>query len=59
MLPAKFLIDYVRVYQDKSDSNQTIGCDPVNYPTKEFIEGHTYRFERRRDTHALLCYLTV
>jgi hypothetical protein len=43
-LPAKFYIDSVRVYQDKSDANQTIGCNPANYPTKDFIEAHAYRY---------------
>ncbi len=40
------LIDSVRVYQDPSDASQTVGCDPVGFPTREFIEGHEYRYLR-------------
>jgi hypothetical protein len=44
-------IDHVRVYQSNDDSAHvgkphTVGCDPVEYPTKEFIEGHQYRYMR-------------
>lgn len=43
-LPASFLVDYIRIYQNKNDSRQTIGCNPRDYPTKKFIEGHAYRY---------------
>lgn len=36
--PAEMLIDYVRVYQRKGQTN--IGCDPVDYPTAEYIANH-------------------
>ena len=32
--PAKFFIDYVRVWQAETH----IGCDPPDYPTKEYID---------------------
>jgi hypothetical protein len=44
-LPAEFHIDFVRVYQKKNDSSQTIGCNPKEYPTKRFIDAHAYRYK--------------
>lgn len=50
MLPAEFLIDYVRVYQDPQDPAQMIGCSPSSHPTAKFIEVLTetvvYSFDR-------------
>ena len=48
-LPAKFLVDHIRVYQHMNDSRQTVGCDPKGYPTKEFIAGHLYRYKSAVD----------
>jgi len=44
-------IDYIRVYQSDNDDAHVgephmLGCDPVEYPTKEFIKGHEYRYMR-------------
>jgi hypothetical protein len=44
-------VDSVRVYQSKNDDAHvgmphTLGCDPPQYPTKEWIEGHAYRYSR-------------
>lgn len=44
-------IDSVRVYQSKDPSahvgeNHTLGCDPPEYPTRGWIEGHSYRYMR-------------
>jgi len=36
--PAVMLIDYVRVYQRKGQTN--IGCNPQNYPTTDYINNH-------------------
>jgi beta-glucan synthesis-associated protein KRE6 len=36
--PAQMLIDYVRVYQRKGQTN--IGCDPKDYPTADYIARH-------------------
>ncbi|KZW00870.1 glycoside hydrolase family 16 protein, partial [Exidia glandulosa HHB12029] len=39
--PAEFLIDYVRVYQRKgSNPDTSIGCDPPDYPTSDYISRH-------------------
>lgn len=35
--PAEYKIDYIRVYQDTSDSSHTLGCDPPDLPTKDYI----------------------
>lgn len=44
-------IDSIRVYQSRDGSahvgaNHTLGCDPPDFPTKEFIKGHEYRYMR-------------
>lgn len=46
-----FEIDHIRVYQSKNHSAHvgqphTVGCDPVEYPTREFINGNAYRYCR-------------
>ncbi|KAK1228643.1 hypothetical protein PQX77_008237 [Marasmius sp. AFHP31] len=38
VFPTSMLVDYVRVYQRKKDIN--IGCDPVDFPTKAYIENY-------------------
>eukprot|EP00581_Thalassiosira_minuscula_P006706 CAMPEP_0183703162 /NCGR_PEP_ID=MMETSP0737-20130205/1008_1 /TAXON_ID=385413 /ORGANISM="Thalassiosira miniscula, Strain CCMP1093" /LENGTH=764 /DNA_ID=CAMNT_0025929877 /DNA_START=135 /DNA_END=2429 /DNA_ORIENTATION=- len=44
-------IDSVRVYQSKNDDAHvgqphSLGCDPPDFPTKEFIKGYEYRYMR-------------
>jgi hypothetical protein len=44
-------IDSIRVYQSRDPSahvgaNHTLGCDPPDYPTKGWIEGHSSRYVR-------------
>ncbi len=44
-------IDHVRVYQSTNHSAHvgmphTVGCDPPDYPTKEYIKGHEYLYMR-------------
>lgn len=45
-------IDHVRLYQSYDadahvGANHTLGCDPPDYPTKEWIKGHSYRYVHR------------
>jgi hypothetical protein len=45
-------IDSVRVYQSFDDSAHvgaphSLGCDPPDYPTKEWIDGHDYLYSRQ------------
>jgi Beta-glucan synthesis-associated protein SKN1/KRE6/Sbg1 len=44
-------IDSVRVYQSRDPTahvghNHTLGCDPPDYPTREWIKGHAYHYIR-------------
>ena len=44
-------IDSVRVYQSRDPSahvgaDHSVGCDPIQYPTKEWIKGHSYQYMR-------------
>lgn len=44
-------IDSVRVYQSRDDdahpgSPHTVGCDPVEFPTREYIKGFEYKYMR-------------
>ena len=34
--------DYVRIYQDSSG---TVGCDPPNYPTTDYIATHPAAYQ--------------
>lgn len=38
LMPATMRFDYVRIYQDPDDVSVT--CDPVGYPTTEYIKEH-------------------
>ena len=45
------LIDSVRVYQSDdheahAGEKHSVGCDPVDHPTREYIKGHEYRYVR-------------
>jgi hypothetical protein len=44
-------IDSVRVYQSRNDDAHSgkphsVGCDPVDFPTREYIKGYQYRYMR-------------
>lgn len=46
-----FKIDSVRVYQSRDHdahvgNPHTVGCDPVEFPTREYIKGFEYRYMR-------------
>ena len=47
IFPAEMLVDYVRVYQRKGQTN--IGCDPPGYPTLDYINRHP-------DTYGSKCH---
>lgn len=34
---AIYKIDYIRSYQDPQDPSHTVGCDPPDYPTRDYI----------------------
>eukprot|EP00566_Odontella_aurita_P007245 CAMPEP_0113567588 /NCGR_PEP_ID=MMETSP0015_2-20120614/23356_1 /TAXON_ID=2838 /ORGANISM="Odontella" /LENGTH=717 /DNA_ID=CAMNT_0000469993 /DNA_START=237 /DNA_END=2390 /DNA_ORIENTATION=+ /assembly_acc=CAM_ASM_000160 len=46
-------VDHVRVYQTSNDdahvgNGHTMGCDPPDFPTREYIKGHAYRYMRNK-----------
>jgi hypothetical protein len=43
-LPAEFKVAHVRVYQNKKDGNQTVGCNPRSHPTKRYIAAHPKKY---------------
>ena len=53
-LPATMKIDYIRLYQDKSDPQHSLGCDTEQFPTATFIREHagisTLQSDIRPDT---------
>ena len=50
MLPAHFLIDFVRVYQK---DGQTVGCSTASHPTRRFIKAHAMRYMSETDLQPL------
>lgn len=57
-LPASMYVDHIRIYQNKNDSRQTVGCNPRNYPTKKWIRAHEYRYKNKEARHALADVVT-
>ena len=57
-LPANFYINSVRIYQNKSDVQQSIGCNPKTRPTKRFIKAHDYRYCSTDQAHSLKSVVT-
>eukprot|EP01051_Picozoa_sp_SAG22_P007976 SAG22_NODE_583_length_8878_cov_47.533546_8_plen_655_part_01 len=51
-LPADHLIDYVRVWQ-KEGAASSVGCDPPEYPTKEWIHHHHEDYQLDKELAAL------
>ena len=45
-LPATMEVESVRVWQNKNDSAQTLGCNPEGFPTARFIKAHQSRYMR-------------
>lgn len=45
VLPTHMTIDYIRLYQDKSDPSHTIGCSPDKYPTATYIKNNPHLFQ--------------
>lgn len=44
----------MRVYQNRNDSLHTVGCDPQDYPTKDFIKAHSDRYKSPNDKFVML-----
>ncbi len=43
-LPAEFQVESVRIYQNRNDSRQYVGCNPPEYPTTKFIKAHEFKY---------------
>jgi hypothetical protein len=43
--PARFEIDYVRVFQAVNETKHVLGCSPEKRPTELFIKGHAERYK--------------
>jgi beta-glucan synthesis-associated protein KRE6 len=50
--PAEMLVDYVRVYQRKEQTN--IGCDPPGYPTADYINRHPDTYNSKHEFYFIL-----
>mmetsp|Transcript_5567 Transcript_5567/g.13916 ORF Transcript_5567/g.13916 Transcript_5567/m.13916 type:complete len:703 (-) Transcript_5567:494-2602(-) len=51
--PAEYRINYIRVYQDKDDPKQKVGCSTKERPTRKFIEAHEKKYMQKGDIHPL------
>ena len=47
--PVEYKINYVRVYQDKDDPMQKVGCSTPERPTRKFIEAHQKKYKLEGD----------
>jgi RNase adaptor protein for sRNA GlmZ degradation len=54
--PAEFLIDYVRVYQDISQEDQTVGCSTRTHPTKTWIKVISPQIEISKENQCIILF---
>lgn len=47
--PAEYKVNWVRVYQDKNDPKQKVGCSTKERPTRKFIEAHEKKYMQKGD----------
>lgn len=50
-------INYVRVYQDKNDPKQKVGCSTKERPTRKFIEAHEKKYMQEGDVS--FCFVNM
>ena len=50
--PAEYKVNWVRVYQDKNDPKQKVGCSTKERPTRKFIEAHKKKYMQAGDVSA-------
>ena len=48
-----YKIDWVRVYQNKDDPKQKVGCSTPERPTSKYIQAHQYLYKREGDVSPL------
>lgn len=51
--PVEYKINWVRVYQDKNDPKQKVGCSTPERPTRKFIEAHKEKYMQKGDVQPL------
>jgi len=51
--PVEYKVNWVRVYQDKNDPKQKVGCSTPERPTRKFIEAHEKKYMQAGDEHPL------
>lgn len=49
----KYRINWIRVYQDKDNEQQKVGCSTPERPTKRFIEVREHLYKKEDDEHPL------
>jgi len=49
----KYKINWIRVYQDKDNEQQKVGCSTPERPTKRWIEAHEHLYKKEEDDHPL------
>jgi len=54
--PAEYKVNWVRVYQDKNDPKQKVGCSTKERPTRKFIEAHKKKYMQAGDVSAAVCF---
>lgn len=47
--PIEYKINWIRVYQDKNDDRQKVGCSTPERPTRTFIEAHESKYKLEDD----------
>lgn len=51
--PPQYKINYVRVYQDKTNDLHKVGCSTPERPTRRFIEAHEHLYKQGGDARPL------
>jgi hypothetical protein len=53
--PVEYKVNWVRVYQDKNDPKQKVGCSTPERPTRKFIEAHEKKYMQAGDVSGVVC----
>lgn len=52
-MDVEYKVNYVRVYQDKNDPTQKVGCSTPERPTRQWIKGHEDLYKQANDVQPL------
>ena len=53
--PAEYKVNWVRVYQDKNDPKQKVGCSTKERPPRKFIEAYRKKYMQAGDVSVYQC----